>query len=541
MKAFRQWQRSRPAQCVALALCAAASASVRADITDNIGIDPKAMAMANAVTADPPGLASIHFNPAGLARIEYDTLDNLFTVASIRNSNHFIAASDLDIGGFKNDPLNNTSSTGGRQRLTLPEIGLLNWHLPAVALPSLGFALHQADSPFTFATLSYMPFYYALDRSQNPNDPGAYDGRVVDIQRLVYVSPSVGYKYSDTLRFGVSVPIAYASMALNTNMRFPNPLLGTIGQLQQGACPNGQGTVLDTFGFGLCGGGPQGMLNPFKNAANFNLNMDSPVDPSINLGVLWEPNDYFAFGAVYQGGTRTTYHGTYEFDTQPMLRQFVGGLNNSLLGPIAAAITGLPQNIPAVQKGDVISSVPYPTRYQMGIKVKPVSFVQIDLDASYTDWAKWNSITLMFDQNINLLEVAHLYGYANSASLTLPLGWKSVLNYEGGLQIQATRNLALRFGYEPRKSSIPGNQISLLTPLPNTKMYGAGFEYKFDSGSTLTAGASYMKGTYNVPARSDCNMNCDGFFNLIYNPYAALNVSGDFIVRYFGLKYSARF
>jgi long-subunit fatty acid transport protein len=526
---------------ITCALCLGAGPHAYADITDNIGVDPKAMALANAVTADPPGLASIHFNPAGLARIDSDEVDNIFTVASIRNNNSFEAAPDLDIGGFKNDPLSGTSSGGGKQRLTLPIAGLLPWHMPAVALPSLGFAFHQDGSPFTFATLSYMPFYYSLDRSSHPNDPGDYDGKTVDIQRLVYFSPSVGYKYSDTLRFGLSVPIAYASMSLNTDMRFPNPLLGTIGQLQQGFCPNGSGNVLDTFGFGLCGGGPAGMLNPFEKAANFNLNMSAPFDPSINLGVLWEPMDSFALGGVFQGGTSTTYHGTYEFDTDPMLRQFVGGLNNSLLGPIAAAITGLPQGIPATQKGNVVSTVPYPTRFQAGLKYKPVNFVQFNFDVSYTDWSKWNSITLQFDQNINLLEVAHLFGYPNASQLTLPLGWRSVVNYESGLQIQATKDLTLRFGYEPRKSSIPGNSISLLTPLPNTKLFGTGFEYKLDKGDSITAGASYMKGTYNVPARSDCNLNCDGFFNLIYNPYAAMNVSGDFIVRYFGIKYSHRY
>jgi len=526
---------------VGLALCMALATGLHAEVTDNIAIDPKAMALGNAVTADPPGLASIHFNPAGLARIDTDMVDNIFTVASIRNNNTFKAAPDLDIGGFRDDPLSGTSSAGGRQRLTLPIAGLLPWHLPAVALPSLGYAFHQEGSPFTFATLSYMPFYYSLDRSEHANDPGAYDGKVVDIQRLVYASPAVGYKYSDTLRFGVAVPIAYASMTIDTNMRFPNPLLGTIGQLQQGSCPNGNGTVIDTLSFGLCGGGPAGMLNPFQKAASLNLNMSAPFDPTINLGVLWEPSDSFALGAVFQGGTSTTYRGTYEFDTEPMLRQFVGGLNNSLLGPVAAAITGLPQQIPAVQKGNVVSTIPFPSRFQVGLKYKPVSFLQFNFDVSYADWARWNSMTLQFDQNINLLEVAHIFGLANSSQLTLPLGFRSVVNFGAGLQVQASRDLTLRFGYEPRKSSLPASSISLLTPLPDTKLYGAGLEYRMNQGDSLNVGVSYMKGTYNIRARSDCNLNCDGFFNLIYNPYAASNVAGDFIVRYFGMKYSHSF
>lgn len=32
--------------------------------------DPKALALGNAVTADPPGIDAIHFNPAGLARLK---------------------------------------------------------------------------------------------------------------------------------------------------------------------------------------------------------------------------------------------------------------------------------------------------------------------------------------------------------------------------------------------------------------------------------------------------------------------------------------
>jgi len=510
----------------------------RAELTDNLAIDPKAMALGNAVTADPPGLASIHFNPAGLARIDTNVDDNIFTVASIRNNNNFESAPDLDLGGFKSDPINGTISTGGRQRLTVPVLGLLPWHLPAVALPSMGFAFHQEGSPFTFATLTYMPFFYSMDRGKYPNDPGTYEGKVVDMQRLVYVSPSVGYKYSDTLRFGIAVPISYSSIEIDTDMRFPNKLLGTIGELQKGTCPNGNGTIVDTLTFGLCGGGPEGMLSPFKKAANLNLSMDAPFDPTVNLGVLWEPVDWFAWGGVYQSGTKTTYHGTYEFDTNPMLRQFVHGLNASLFGPILAAMTGLPVQIPASQKGNVITTMPYPSRFQFGVKLKPVSFVQLNLDASWADWSKWNAMTLQFDSNVGVLEMARLFGVVNSSQLTIPLGFRSVVNYSAGLQLQVTSDLALRFGYEPRKSSIPGNKISLLTPLPDTRLLSTGFEYKINSADSINVGASYMKGSYRIPARSDCNLNCDGFFNLIYNPYAATNVSGDFIVRYFGFKYS---
>ena len=89
--------------------------------------------------------------------------------------------------------------------------------------------------------------------------------------------------------------------------------------------------------------------------------------------------------------------------------------------------------------------------------------------------------------------------------------------------------------------SLSQSQISLFAPLPDTKLKSIGFQYKFDNGGVLNVAGSYLKGTYDIPARSDCNMNCDGFFNLIYNPYAATNVSGNIIVRYFGTSYTHPF
>jgi hypothetical protein len=68
-----------------------------------------------------------------------------------------------------------------------------------------------------------------------------------------------------------------------------------------------------------------------------------------------------------------------------------------------------------------------------------------------------------------------------------------------------------------------------------------GLRYRFDDGGEVNLTGSYMKGTYNIPARSDCNLNCDNFFNLIYNTYAATDVSGSLIVRYAGASYTRPF
>ncbi|RLU02275.1 MAG: aromatic hydrocarbon degradation protein, partial [Ketobacter sp.] len=61
--------KSRAPGMFASALLVASQASYSA-ISENLTIaNPKALALGNAVTADPPGVDSIHFNPAGLARV----------------------------------------------------------------------------------------------------------------------------------------------------------------------------------------------------------------------------------------------------------------------------------------------------------------------------------------------------------------------------------------------------------------------------------------------------------------------------------------
>jgi long-subunit fatty acid transport protein len=524
-----------------LATLLAALPAARAGVTDNLATGAVAMSLGNAVTADPPGIESIHYNPAGLARLNgINHVDTVFG-ASIRNHNKFASAPDIDIGGFKDDPINGKESGPVRQAMALPFIGIPKARLPAVVVPGMGVAYNAPDSRWTFGTMVYLSQAMSMDRTKDPDDPARFDGRLVQLQRLVYLSPAAGYKVSDTLRIGISVPIAYANFAINTDFRAPNKLLGTVGSLQKGVCPNGNGTVIDTLTFGLCGGGPEGMIDPFKRAANINFDMQASFDPTVNIGVLWEPKKWFALGVVYQGGARTTYTGRYAFHADPMLRQFTKGLNSSLLGPIVAGITGLPQEIPEYQTGNMTAQVPFPWRVQAGIKLMATDYVQLNADVSYADWAQWNQLTFKFDQSIKLLELARLFGYADSSQATFQMGFKSVVNYSFGAQLHLSKKLSLRAGYEPRKSSIPGDKLSLLAPLPDTKLRSVGLRYRFNNGSELNLAASYLKGSYHIPARTDCNLNCDGFFNVIYNPYAATTVSGNLVVRYAGLSYTRPF
>ena len=104
--------------------------------------------------------------------------------------------------------------------------------------------------------------------------------------------------------------------------------------------------------------------------------------------------------------------------------------------------------------------MPFPWRLQAGIKLMATDYVQLNADASYADWNKWNQLTFQFDQSVKLLEMARLFGQANSSQAGAPARLQSVVNYSFGTQLNVTKKLKLRLGYEPRKSSIPGNKMT---------------------------------------------------------------------------------
>jgi long-subunit fatty acid transport protein len=529
------------AATAAAALALAAQGAAQAAFTENIGTSPVAMSMGNAVTADPSGLDSVHFNPAGLTHLRGNWRSDTFFGASIKPYASFTQPEGFDIGGWKDDPLAGTSTGQVRQSIFLPVIGVPKARLPFAAGAGLGLSFNKPGSPWTFATASYVVQGVGLERTLDANDPARFDGRRVNIQRLVYLSPSAAYKWSDSLSFGVSIPIAHQGFMLDTDMRMPNKLLGIIGKLQDAWCGDSS-NPLDAFAFGLCGDGKGGgRLRPFNKIGAMNFEMTAPADPTINLGMLWEPSERFSLGAVYQGGSNTVLTGKYQFNAEPMLDQFVRGMYSSLLGPIVASMFGFPTSIPPVQSGNVTLVLPYAEHVQVGLKVKPVDRVQLNLDANWSNWKRWDKLTFQFDQPINLLMMARIFGQSDPSKLVIPRGYQNTIDYGVGLQVRVTDSLTLRAGYEPRKSSVPSNKIDLISPLPDITVKSLGIGYAAKDGLRIDAAASYASGRFSIPPDGSCNLNCTNFFNAIYNPYAGLDVNGGIRIRYFGVTITKPF
>src|SRR5690606_14247997 len=110
-----------------------------------------------------------------------------------------------------------------------------------------------------------------------------------------YFSPSFGYKVNDQLALGASFLFSHQAVAVNQDVRAPNMLIGVLEELQGAfGCfdENGNSTGNDPLApiITLCGG----RVGPFKDIGELQILTEETLSPSYNLGLLWEPTDWFA-------------------------------------------------------------------------------------------------------------------------------------------------------------------------------------------------------------------------------------------------------
>ena len=76
-----------------------------AQLGQNLSVDIRSLSLGNAVTADPPGISAIHFNPAGLAKIEGLQTDVQGIVANFNVKRDLSAPAGYNVFGYSDDPL----------------------------------------------------------------------------------------------------------------------------------------------------------------------------------------------------------------------------------------------------------------------------------------------------------------------------------------------------------------------------------------------------------------------------------------------------
>jgi len=197
--------------------------------------NPKALALANSVTADPVGVDSIHFNPAGLALIRSREI-NIKVMAAYLDLNWKIGSRcDQDgqcpnsslgrqwdavlqnfPGEYPDDPETNTQGSTSDIYIVTP--GGNADSVPFALVPLGGIAFHDPSSAITYATAIYSPEAGGYDRG---GQSGGYQGKKVGLARITYLAPSFGFQLSDELYFGASLGISWQGLGLETKLRVP--------------------------------------------------------------------------------------------------------------------------------------------------------------------------------------------------------------------------------------------------------------------------------------------------------------------------------
>lgn len=151
----------------------------QAQLGQSMLLDPKALSMGNAVTADPPGIASIHYNPAGLTRLEGRQIGVSLLNVVLHSEAVFNLPEDYDGEGelldFSDDPVIGKKSEA-IPGLFIPGVGIFPLHLPSAAVPSGGFSIQPPGSKFTFANSVYMPMVAGFVKEGSDN-PGRYQAK----------------------------------------------------------------------------------------------------------------------------------------------------------------------------------------------------------------------------------------------------------------------------------------------------------------------------------------------------------------------------
>lgn len=540
-------------------LLASLSNIANAQLGQDLSVDLRSLSLGNAVTADPPGISAVHFNPAALAKIEGLQTDVQGILANFAIEREYSAPAGYNIFGYSDDPLVCNDGPEVRTGICTDFKGTVNGdveyasiYVPILkkivdlgpnsplAAPTAAIAYKPPGSKVTYATAMYAPLVAGFGAEDG--NPSNYMGQQVALERITYLSPSFAYQVDDHLSVGASFGMSYQAIALKTDLRFPNEMIGVLRMVDEVVCApfkNNGDIITDLLLFGICNA--QEGMNPFSKMGAMDVSLEHSLSPSYNLGVLWEPTDDFSFGMVYQSEAKMRLRGKYLINNATAPQQLVAGLNSSATGQILAAILGLPGYVPNVESGLVAMDFKYPQHFKAGIKYKIFPDLQMNFDVGWTDFAAWDKFKFEFDRQISLLKVAKLLSSdVTDRSLALPLKFQSSWRWGIGFEYSATDRLKLRMGYEPRTSSIPDDKRNTMVPINNAQLFGLGVGYRFDQDTDLDLSIGFLRSRDDIPANTSSLANKTGVDNILLNPYAGLDIKTNTKITLLGINYRTR-
>ena len=512
-----------------------------AGIFEQLSVETRASSLGNAVTADPQGPFSVHFNPAGLDRVSGTTFQMSLTYIPVLNvKGHFTQGVDpatgkpwAPFGGWFNHGID---PEAGHDSSTIPSLELPFLGHPRIGMlaPTMGFAYHDKDSPFAYGFAIYPPFAAGMEHTDN-DDPFRFLGQRTSIVRLTF-GPGISYRVTKSLSIGASFGLGMSYFAIEQQMRSPNDMValtGALGESTKGLeIPIISELTLPAPWFG-------GGLSPYESMGSLKIFAEDNLNTSYNIGLLWEPFSWVSFGGVYQSETDAHLKGKYTLDYSQRMQNTINWLGSSPLTVITASILDLPIHCPAEVNGNMSINLVFPARAQFGIKFQPFRRIKFLVDAGWTQWSAWKSVEMVMDRDIELLRLARLMGYTGgSRTLRLENHFKDVWDFHYGLELQLLDPVTLRLGYQFVPTSVSDQYYGPL-PLGDEMIYsvGIGIEQKHPDRKfkglfglleqllqpdRLDLQFTYMTSESKVRFNQSKNFNSTDFTDIIYSPFAGL-------------------
>lgn len=513
------------------------TAPVYAVFNEQIAIDARAISLANTCTADPPGLMSVHYNPAGLSLLkEGKTFGNGFTLPIIERTGKFSA--DTDFSGLMGDtwgpnatynpddplsahggpdPLDGTEGTNSDQRMYIPFYGPVDMLFAA----NMGIASRKEESKWTFAYANYAPYGGGMAH-RDQDDPLRFGCKSVYLQHLIYAAPTASYQVTETLSAGISIGMGQTALGVELDMRNPNELVAMTRSIGDATKDLEIPVVSEqTLPPPWLGGG----LGPYEYNTRMNMNLRDDFTPSVNLGLLWKPKYWFSFGITYQSGFTARMTGDYKFEYSEQFQEMINWNASSKMTMQGAGMLDLPiKGVPS-QSGTVYAEQEFPQRVQSGVMFRPHEAVKLLLDVHWANWSAVEQDKFIYDQDIQLFRMAKLMGYiGGNKTLLIDRDMKDTFHWSVGVEYQPIKLITLRAGYEDRPTSTRNNLFDALYFLPDMEFIGTGVGIHLpkDVHVDLSFGYLFNK-SYKVPSNTSRNLNSTEFTDIVYNPYAGLD------------------
>lgn len=560
------------------------SHATHAAFTDSITIgNAKALSLGHAVTADPPDIDSIHFNPAGLTQLkgrqmflkgivgvfstemelgEYgDYTKNIIDKYGVlyeeyRDANGNLTHNKRPYEEYVYDEaLNSKSKAEGGPTIMLPG-GMVD--LPIGAGVSGGASYNPPGSPFTFGTNVYAPLMNGFHRSDT--DPGRFAQQRVAFTVITYFSPTIAYEMSDELSIGASVNFNYAGMGMQLPIREPHEAIFFLGSpfIQKNFCDengdpreasdpdNGFGAKID-----LCTEVP-----PYTQYAELNFEVDQPIVLGYNLGLLWHPQPWLSLGLSYNSAIDVKMEGDFYWPIMDPFKTFLYNFQSSAgweqivngLGVLGVQLPTADQVIEDA-KGSMKVSYQVPQRWNAGLSLQITPKWKYNFDYRWTEWSAFSNINLDFGVDVPLLMwggLADQVGTNGSAGITpnsvkYQLGLQDVGYWGMGTEYQYTTNLALRAGYENRPSAVPKSAPNAFIPMNDGELYSVGFGYDLPEGRHIDFAIGYLKSVTHFPACSAQLGNACNPANVVYPVYMGQDITTKIEFLLFELSYQQHF